>query len=198
MIKAVFFDWGGVIADDPGDDFLASLLYNAGASQAQIKEIHSLYMRPFMRGQISESEYWLLLKNNYNIEPPHSTKSVFLAWQGLVVNPDMMRLVRDVQLSGRNAVVLSNVIEPTYRALKEGGAYNPFDNVVASCVIGCAKPERDIYEYALKQAGVSASESLFIDDKLSNISAASQLGFATVLAQNPHQIIADTRAQLQL
>jgi hypothetical protein len=38
-LKTIFFDWGGVIANDPGDDFPSQLLRQLGASGQQVEEI---------------------------------------------------------------------------------------------------------------------------------------------------------------
>jgi len=37
--NAVFFDWNGAIADDPGNEFLGELLRQLGTGDAQIQEI---------------------------------------------------------------------------------------------------------------------------------------------------------------
>lgn len=63
----IFFDWGGVVANDPGDEFLGQLLHGVGATEAQVQEIFQTYMKRFMRGQISEKEYWQELRAQYGL-----------------------------------------------------------------------------------------------------------------------------------
>ena len=48
----IFFDWDGVIANDPGDEFLGELIRSVGASEEQVKDIFETYMNHSMRGQI--------------------------------------------------------------------------------------------------------------------------------------------------
>lgn len=189
----VFFDWGGVIANDPGDEFLGLLLKQIGASDEQVQEIFKTYMSRFMRGQISEAEYWAALNTHYGFTIPDSISEEFKKWQGLVANQDILNLVDEVKASGMQTAIFSNVIEPTYNVLQQAGYYDRFDQIIASCKVGFAKPQIEIYQLALDQLGVAASESIFIDDKQSNLDPANKMGFATVLAQNPDQIIADTR-----
>jgi putative hydrolase of the HAD superfamily len=43
------------------------------------------------------------------------------------------------------------------------------------------KPNRNIYDFVLNDAGINATETLFIDDLSENIAAASSLGFQTHL-----------------
>lgn len=192
-MKTVFFDWGGVIADDPGDDFLTKLLKRVGASSEQIQEIFQLYMKRFMCGEISEAEYWSELRSNYGFNIHESISEEFKKWSGLVANQQVLALVDEANEKGWQTAILSNVIEPTYRVLKEAGLYDKFDVVIASCKEGLAKPDIKIYQLALERLNASPDESVFIDDKQSNLDPAQRMGFKVILAENPEQIIRDIR-----
>lgn len=194
MTKAydtVFFDWGGVVADDPGDEFLGKLLKQLGATEAEIQEIFQNYMKRFMRGQISEAEYWAELKTNYEYTIPDTISQDFMKWTGLKANTDILRLVESAKDRGLQTAIFSNVIEPTYNVLNTAGYYDHFDKIVASCKVGYAKPEEEIYTLALSMLNTSGERAIFIDDKESNLIPARKLGFTTILAQKPEQIITD-------
>lgn len=192
-MKTIFFDWGGVIADDPGDGFLTKLLEDIGAGSEQIQEIFQRYMKHFMTGHITEVEYWAALRTHYGFRIDESISEKFKKWSGLIANEHVLALVHEARLRGWQTAILSNVIEPTYNVLKDAGFYAMFDAVIASCKEGFAKPDRKIYEIALRKLNATAGESIFIDDKQSNLNPANEMGFRTVLAKNPKQIIADTR-----
>jgi putative hydrolase of the HAD superfamily len=194
--KAIFFDWGGVVANDPGDEFLGELLSKIGASEKQKAEIFKTFMKRFMRGEISEQEYWRSLRDGYGLVIHASISEEFFKWKGLEANRDILNLVREARSMGLKAPILSNVIEPTYNAIAKAGYYDLFDGVIASCKVGYAKPENEIYRLALDRFGVTADESIFVDDKQSCLDPAHAMGFTTVLARNPDQIIADVRALL--
>lgn len=194
--KTIFFDWGGVVADDPGDDFLTKLLEDIGATPEQIQEIFQRYMKQFMRGEISEQEYWDSLRNNYGFTIHESISDEFKKWSGLTANEQVLALIDEAKAKGWNTAILSNVIEPTYKVLEDAGFYEKFDVVIASCKEGFAKPEKEIYEIALKKTGAIAEESVFVDDKQSNLNPADEMGFRTILAENPHQIIKDIKELL--
>jgi HAD superfamily hydrolase (TIGR01509 family) len=51
------------------------------------------------------------------------------------------------------------------------------------------KPDSEIFNYTLKRLEVKADEAIFIDDRLSNVAAARQLGIKSILY--------DSMAQLQ-
>ncbi len=54
-----------------------------------------------------------------------------------------------------------------------------WDVVVDSTKIGLQKPNREIFEYATKKAGVKSEEILFIDNSLKNIDVAKKYGWQT-------------------
>lgn len=189
----VFFDWGGVIANDPGDEFLGDLIKSVGASDTQVQEIFETYMKRFMRGQISEAEYWQELRSKYGLVIHDSISDEFKKWRGLVANEDILALAKELKADGLNIAILSNVIEPTYNVIEQAGYYDLFDEVIASFKVGYVKPEKEIYEIALKRFNVTAEESIFIDDKQYCLDPAAEMGFKTILAQNPEQIIRDVR-----
>ena len=193
----IFFDWGGVVANDPGDEFLGLLLKQIGATDEQIQEIFATYMSRFMRGQISESEYWAELHKKYGFEIHDSISDEFKKWRGLVANQDVLDLVDETKAAGLQTAIFSNVIEPTYNVLAQAGYYSRFDEIIASCKVGLAKPEKEIYSLALHQLNTTAAQSIFIDDKQSNLDPAVEIGFTTILAKEPNQIITDVRALLK-
>ena len=192
----IFFDWGGVVANDPGDEFLGLLLKQIGATDDQVKEIFETYMSRFMRGQISETEYWSELNKHYGFKIHDSISEEFKKWRGLVANQDILALVDEAKSKGLRTAIFSNVIEPTYNVLQQAGYYDQFDEIIASCKVGFAKPQTEIYQLALDQLRTTASQSIFIDDKQANLDPAVEMGFKTILAQNPDQIIADVRQLL--
>lgn len=189
----IFFDWGGVIANDPGDDFLSDLLRNVGATDEQIQAIFETYMKRFMRGQITEAEYWQELRTKYGFTIHDSISDEFKKWRGLVANQDILDLAKEAKAKGMNIAILSNVIEPTYNVIEQAGYYNLFDEVIASCKVGYVKPEEEIYEIALGRFRLTPQESIFIDDKQYCLDPATAMGFKTILATSPEQIMRELR-----
>lgn len=63
-----------------------------------------------------------------------------------------------------------------------------FDKCYYSFEVGCAKPDRGIFDHVLKDAGIKAEETLFLDDGPSNIRIAQELGFQTYLANQDEDL----------
>lgn len=187
----VFFDWGGVVADDPGDQFLGILLKRHGATGEQISEIFKTYMYQFMRGEMTEQEFYEALRVQYGFAIDNSIADEFMEWSGLVANERILELIEEVKAAGMKVALLSNVIEPSYDSLERAGMYTRFDQLIASCKVGYAKPDREIYSLALERLDATAEQSIFIDDKQRNLDPADEMGFTTILAESPEQIIRD-------
>jgi epoxide hydrolase-like predicted phosphatase len=196
--KTIFFDWGGVIANDPGDEFLGELLTRVGATEGQTRDIFKSYMKDFMKGTISEVDYWQALRVKYNLVIEDSISDEFKKWKGLAANQQVLELVRRSKEQGLKTAVFSNVIEPTYNVIDQAGYYDLFDDVIASCKVGLVKPEMEIYSLALERLGARPEESIFIDDKQSNLEPANALGVTTVLAVSAEQIIHDVHDLLAI
>lgn len=66
---------------------------------------------------------------------------------------------------------------PLLEALRLAGLV---DVLVLSCELGVAKPDREIYEEALRQLGAEAAETLFVDDQRAFCDGATALGVRAV------------------
>lgn len=57
-----------------------------------------------------------------------------------------------------------------------------FDKVVFSCEVGLVKPEREIYEYTLKELNIKPDESVFVGDGgADELHGAKQVGLSTIM-----------------
>ena len=84
-------------------------------------------------------------------------------------------------LSNTNAIHLEAFKEIFKRETGKDSLDAYFTRAYYSNNIGYRKPNADVFEFILKDAGISAEETLFIDDSYNNIDAAKKLGFKTHL-----------------
>lgn len=56
-----------------------------------------------------------------------------------------------------------------------------FSDKIVSADVGCRKPQKEIYELALKRIGKRAEECCFIDNSVSNLNVAAELGILPIL-----------------
>lgn len=82
-------------------------------------------------------------------------------------------------LSNTNPIMWKNKIAAEFG--KEGlRREDYFDGMVTSFEAKAAKPDRKIFDYAVRMLGIDPAETVFFDDSKTNTDAAEALGFKTV------------------
>lgn len=91
--------------------------------------------------------------------------------------PDMHELVTWTADNYKTGL-LTNIMPGFINSLRAQGKIPAldYDVIIDSSAVGSIKPEPEIFEIAIAQAGVPASEILLIDDTRSNLNAAEKLG----------------------
>jgi putative hydrolase of the HAD superfamily len=186
MIKAVFFDLGGVIlrtefqaprqhlAERLGMEYedLVKLVFDSPSS---IKASH---------GEISDKEHWAVVTKRLK-RPASETESIreeFFA--GDVVDHTIVEFLRS--LRPRYYVGLISNSWPDLRDyIARQGFDDAFDHMVISGEVGVMKPEARIYQIALEQAGVSPNEAVFVDDVYENIEGCEKAGIRGIHFKDP-------------
>ena len=100
---------------------------------------------------------------------------------------DLRKKYNVYMLSNTNPSVMKWAKSPEFSP--EGLPVNAyFDKCYLSYEIGCAKPDKEIFEYIIEDSGMNPEETLFFDDGKANIAAASELGFQTYLANQDEDL----------
>ena len=95
----------------------------------------------------------------------------------------MTKLSTELKQKGYNLFLLSNTDELHFPYIKEKfPAVNIFDNgLMLSYQLGYTKPEKEIYEKALSIYNLNPNETVFIDDREENITAAKELNIKGIV-----------------
>ena len=84
-------------------------------------------------------------------------------------------------LSNTNSIHLQAFGQIFTKATGKASLNDYFTKAYYSNEVGLRKPNEDIFEFVLQDAGIKAEESLFIDDSWNNIDTAKKMGFKTHL-----------------
>lgn len=102
--------------------------------------------------------------------------------------PAMLRAIERLRAEGLRTAALTN------NWATEESSPNPliplFDEFVESSAEGLQKPDPRIYELVLGRLGVTATESIFLDDIGRNLKAARALGMTTIKVDTPEEALA--------
>ncbi len=184
MIRAVLWDFGGVILSSP---FEAFNRYEA-ASGLPIDFIRSV------NATNPDSNAWALLERN-DVMPDEfdalfANESEALGHRipgadvlGLLsgeIRPEMVTALDRVIRAGYRTACLTNNVSGGEQRLDVGDVMVMFDHVVESSKVGCRKPEPRFYEIACELLGVAPSECVFLDDLGINLKPAKAMGMTTI------------------
>lgn len=188
MIKAIYFDWGGVLIDDPAPELITYCAEYLKVSEEEFGRVHRRFEPDFQKGTISEDKLWEKICFELGVPKP----KVQSLWGDAVryvfsEKKEVFALIHSLRRNGYKIGFLSNTEIPAMNFFQEQG-YEVFDAVIFSCAEGIRKPERRIYEIALEELGVKPEEAVFVDDKKKNIEGAEKVGMKTVLFKNPDQL----------
>jgi epoxide hydrolase-like predicted phosphatase len=186
-IKAVIFDWGGVLIEDPAPA-LSKYCANAfGVSVERYVAAFDICINDFQTGAVSEQQFWTNMAKHLNSPAPKVnslwTEAFMAAYKP---REDMFSLASRLRKAGCKTAILSNTEMPVVAIINKQ-KYDSFDLTVLSCLEGTAKPGREIYDLTLDRLGIPAGQALFIDDKTENIEGAKRAGLQTILFKNFRQ-----------
>ena len=81
-------------------------------------------------------------------------------------------------------VLVTNATDRLQQDLIKSGLESRFDFVINSSQFGIAKPDADFFRHALIMSNSRATDCIYIDDSLGNVSAAQTLGIKSVLHES--------------
>jgi epoxide hydrolase-like predicted phosphatase len=187
-IKAVIFDWGGVLIDDPAPGLMQYCAKDLGVSRQQYITAHCKFEADFVKGLISEEMFWSRICSELNVPKPKVPSLWMEAFKAAYVpREDVFSMAASLQRDGYKTAVLSNTEIPAMQYFYQL-QYNMFDVLVFSCAEGTKKPERGIYERTIKKLGVQPEQSVFIDDRADYIKGAEQARLNTILFKSIEQV----------
>lgn len=168
MIRAIFFDFFGVISSE-----VSPFWFEKHFSDDEAARLKEEYMTPADRGDLSDDEVFETL-SRLSGETPDEIRADFRS--RLKIKEDTVALIETLK-NNYPIVLVSNAMRDWLRnILTENDLLRLFDKVVISSELGMIKPERDIFEYALSSIGVRADEAVFLDDNEKNVKGAEAIG----------------------
>jgi putative hydrolase of the HAD superfamily len=110
--------------------------------------------------------------------------------EGWVLFPETMEVLETLKQRGLKLGVISNFDDRAYSVMRSLNILQFFDAVTLSSETGYCKPDRQIFEAAVRKLGVAAPEVLMAGDSLhDDVEAAMRAGLSAVLIdrRNRHE-----------
>ncbi|MBS1838319.1 MAG: HAD-IA family hydrolase [Actinobacteria bacterium] len=202
VIRAVLFDFGGVILSSPFEAF-AAYERRAHLPAQLIRTLNASNPDANAWARLERSE---LTVDEFVIEFEREAAAAGHVVDGLEVlaclhgelRPRMVEALRRCRRRYATGLLTNNFLtgNPDWSS---GGSFAPllelFDVVVESSTRGVRKPEAAFYRIALDELGIDAEQAVFLDDLGVNLKPARAMGMSTIKVVDP-DIALDELSQL--
>jgi len=193
-IRAVFFDYGGVIVRT---EYQAPRQHLAERLGMEYEDIDKLVFESpssvrASLGEISDKEHWAEVTKRLR-RPASETEAIreeFFA--GDVVDLEIVNFLRSLR-SSHHVGLISNAWPDLRDYIIRQKIEDAFDHMVISGEVGVLKPEARIYQIALEQAGVSPNKAVFVDDLYENIEGCQAVGMHGIHFRNPQTAMTELK-----
>lgn len=179
-VKAVFFDYDGVLTTDETGSLTTTrhLSKATGIDPAAVRSAFGRYNKDLTMGKITHVQIWPDICNALGHELDIGL--LFDAFESTPLNAGMLALARELKRTKVVGIITDNKKDRIDHLKRHQDLESMFDPIVVSAEIGVDKKSDEIFLHALRLAGVSAAEAVFIDNTRENLVAARALGMKTV------------------
>ena len=187
MIKALFFDLGGVLLRTQNRSIREKLGQEFGMTYDQIDSFvfESQSSKLASIGRISEDEHWMDVTRRLGLDASHMPRLRDTFFAGDVLDMELVNFLRQSHGTYKTGLI-SNAWSGLRPWILREKFDDAFDHMVISAEAGFAKPDPRIYQLAMEKLGVLPEESIFVDDVQKNIDAANNLGMKGILFKDSH------------
>ncbi len=189
-IRAVFFDFGGVLMRT---EFQAPRQHLGERFRLDYDDIDKIVFgsesaRRASVGEITEDAHWMevLKRLKRPVSEIKSFSNEFFG--GDIIDRNLVEYIRSLRGKFHTGLI-SNAWSGLREFMAKEKIIDIFDTVIISAEVGVVKPEAKIYELALEQAKVRAKEAVFVDDMKANIEACEKIGMKGILFKDPQKTI---------
>jgi epoxide hydrolase-like predicted phosphatase len=181
MLKAAIFDWGGVLMRTVDASGRRKWEQKLGLPlHAVDRVVHgSRSWKQAQSGRLSDAEYWADVASQLGLDADALREFRHDYFRGDELDQNMIRFIAGLRPRFKTAL-LSNASPELSDLLEELNVTQLFDVIVISGLVGVQKPDPEIYRITLERLGLAPEETIFVDDFVENIDAASAVGMATL------------------
>ena len=203
MIKAVLFDFGGVVTTSPFEAF-ARYERDRGLPDGLIRSINATNpddnaWAKLERSDVDPDGFAQLFEAEARARGHEVDGHAVLGLLSGDIRPRMVGAIGRITELGLATACLTNNFRSAGSARTPHDVGHPerervmamFDHVIESSVIGIRKPEPAFYSRALEALAIAPSEAVFLDDLGINLKPARAMGITTIKVVDPDEALAE-------
>ena len=209
MIKAVFWDFGGVITSSPFESFNRFEAYNR-LPENFLRTVNSTNPDNNAWAKLEKTEVGieefsdLFLEESKALGHPVPGKEVIALLKG-EVRPQMIKALNIIKDKMIQACLTNNIqaMDKEFEGnVSASGKHNEimklFDFVIESSKENVRKPDPKFYLLACKRANIEPAEAILLDDLCINLKPARELGMTTIKVIEPDIALKELESYLPL
>jgi putative hydrolase of the HAD superfamily len=187
-IRAVLFDFGGVLAEEGFREGLADLACQQGLDPQAVYWAASdaIYSTGYVLGWGTEDEFWRILRQKTGLTNTIETMRLAIAAR-FVLRPRMFALVRALRCQGYITAILSDQTDWLDQLDAELHFSQDFVKVYNSYHLGKGKRDPSVFDDVVGDLGLAPQHVVFVDDNPGNVERARSQGLKAVLFLNEDQ-----------
>lgn len=205
MIRAVLWDFGGVITTSPFEAFARYEREN-GLPEGFIRGLnadnhHSNAWARLERNEVVFDEFCALYEAEADTAGHRIDARAVLACLSGDVRPEMVAALRAIRSAGLKQACLTNNFTPMDNRPAEGrrtDILDLFDVIVQSSLVGVRKPEPEFYRMACEQLAIEPREAVMLDDLGVNLKPAREMGMRTIRVVDSREALRELEEVLGL
>jgi HAD superfamily hydrolase (TIGR01509 family) len=180
MIKAIFFDFDGVLTEDRAGWLTAcrNIRRSTGLPLDKIKDAYLRKKKEHNMGEISAEEFWGSFCKN--IGRTLEISLLLDAYKDIKINKPVFEISQKLRKKYKVGIISDNPKERFELISKQLKLDQKFDGLFISYMTNSLKNERKNFEFALKSFGYKPEECIFIDNSEKNLEIPEQMGFRTI------------------
>jgi len=181
MIRAVLFDFGGVLAEEGFREGLKAIAKGKGLNQGDFYEISSdlVYQTGYITGGCNEHSYWNVVRQKTGVK---GTDQEFREeiLKRFKLRPKMTAVVDKMKSSGLIVAILSDQTNWLDELDRRTPFHHRFDYVFNSYHLKKTKRDPSIFKEICSLLGLRPKEVLFVDDNMENVKRAVNQGLRAI------------------
>lgn len=190
-VRAILFDFGGVLAEEGFRDGLFAIAKGQGLDPDEVHRIglDAVYDSGYVLGRGSEADFWSLMRQRTGIRGDDRELSREILSR-FALRPRMLDAVRELRESGFITAILSDQTGWLERLDARLGFFKEFERVFNSYRTGKGKRDPRSFDDAVQELGIEPGEALFIDDMAGNVERARSRGLQALLFEDEERCLA--------
>ncbi|MBU2560794.1 MAG: HAD family phosphatase [Nanoarchaeota archaeon] len=182
MVKAIFFDMGGVLVTDLFPLMESYLSGITGIPFPKIKEVRKRYWLDYELGRMGGVEFFQRQISDLGVGL-NAEELLVRSRSFIKVKEEVLDVVKRIRALGMYGVgvISNNSSEWAEYTRDDLGLGGYFDAWVISCDVHVKKPDKDIYLIAAERLGLRPIDCVFIDNKERNVQGAEAAGMKGIL-----------------